>query len=92
MLWLSGEPLGPYWDGMGVKVCEMPRGLGAPGHNVWGLPHGWGAPSHKVCVLLHGLGCLVDQKAKSTRAPGGFGSCVGALGGRGVNSQLDISD
>jgi hypothetical protein len=27
MLWLSGQPLGPYWRGMGVKVWEMPHGL-----------------------------------------------------------------
>jgi hypothetical protein len=41
MLWLSEEPLGPYWGGMGHKVLEMPRGLGTT--------------DQKVAVLLHGL-------------------------------------
>jgi hypothetical protein len=40
MLLLSGEHLWPYWDGMGVKVWEMPRGLGGPGHKVWVLLRG----------------------------------------------------
>jgi hypothetical protein len=35
MLRLSAEHLWPYWGGMSVKVWEMPRGLGGPGHKPW---------------------------------------------------------
>jgi hypothetical protein len=60
MLWLSGEPLWPYWGGMSVKVLEMPRGLGTPDHKVWVLLRGLRVEGHKVCVLPHGLGSLGD--------------------------------
>ena len=62
MLWLSGEHLWPYWDGMGVQVWEMPRGLGATGHKV-GFTTDRGLGGHKVCVLPHGYGGLADLKA-----------------------------
>jgi hypothetical protein len=67
-----------------VKVWEMPRGLGGPGHKVWVVPRGLGGPGNKVCVLPRGLGGPVGRKSKSIRAPGGFGSGFWALGGRGV--------
>jgi hypothetical protein len=69
MLWLSEEPLGPYWGGMGVKVYVMPRGLGIEGHKVWVLPHGSGG--------------LVDIKSKGTWAPRASEDGFGALEGRG---------
>jgi hypothetical protein len=80
MLWLSGEPLGPYWGGMGVKMWVFPCGLGAPGHNVFVLPRGLRVEGHNMCVLPHGLGVLVDLQAKGTWAPSGFGYAFGALG------------
>jgi hypothetical protein len=52
MLWLSGEHLGPYWGGMGVKVWEMPCGLGGPGHKVCVLPRGWGVRAIQ-CGFCH---------------------------------------
>jgi hypothetical protein len=60
--------------------------LDAQGHKVCVLPRELGVPGHSRSVLQRGLGGPVDQKTKSTRGPGGFGW---ALGGRGVNSQLD---
>jgi hypothetical protein len=57
---------------------------------VWVLPRGLGVEGHKVCVLPHGLGGLVDLNNKGIRAPYAFGGAFGALGGRGVNSQLEI--
>ena len=72
-----------------MKVWVFPCGLGAPGHQVWVLPRGWGAPSHNMRVLPHGLGGLVDLKSKSIRALQASDHGFGALGGRGVNSQLD---
>jgi hypothetical protein len=84
MLWLSGKQVWPYWGSMGVKVWVLPRGLGGAGHKAWVVPRGLGAQGHKVWVLLRGLGGPVDQKNKATRAPGGFGTGLGALGGRGV--------
>jgi hypothetical protein len=80
MLWLSGEPLGPYWGGMGVKVWEMPCGLGAPGHKVSVLPCGLRVEGHKVCVLPYGLGGLVDRKSKRRRGPGGESRLFGLWG------------
>jgi hypothetical protein len=59
MLWLSGEHLGPYWDCMGVKVWEMPRGLGAPGHKVW--------------VPLRGLEVEGQKRSLTTRIGGSWG-------------------
>jgi hypothetical protein len=44
MLWLCGEPLRPYWGGMGVNVWVLPRGLGAPGHEVRVVPRALGVP------------------------------------------------
>jgi hypothetical protein len=83
MLGLSGERLWPYWGGMGVKCGKcytdwmvraitcgfLPRGLGAPGQNMW--------------VLLRGLGGPMGRKNKSAQAPGGFGDGFWALGSRG---------
>ena len=89
MLWLSGEPLRPYWGDMGVKVWVLQPGLGAPGHKVWVLPRGLRAPGHNMCVLPHGLGGLVGRKSKAPRVPWASGHGFGALGGRGVNSQVD---
>jgi hypothetical protein len=84
MLWLSGEPLCPYWDGMSMKVVEMPHGLDVPGHKVWVLPRGLRGTGHNMCVLIHGLGGLVVLKAKGMRGLKGFGVGFGALWGRGV--------
>jgi hypothetical protein len=61
----------------------VPRGLGGPGHKVWVLTR-IGGPGHKVWVLPRGLGGLVGLKSKGTRAPGGFGVTLWALGGSGV--------
>jgi hypothetical protein len=88
MLWVSVEPLRPYWGGMGVKEREMPYGWCTPGHKVWVVLHGWGVECHKVCVLPHGLGGLVERKSKSMRGPSAFGKAFWALGGRGANSHL----
>jgi hypothetical protein len=42
------------------------------------------------CVFFHtDWGGPVDLKPKSPRGPSGFGDALWALGGRGVNSQLD---
>jgi hypothetical protein len=66
MLWLSGEPLWPYWGGMGVKVWEMLCGLGTLGHT--------------VCIFSHGLGGLVDLQAEGIRGLRAFGKGFGVLG------------
>ena len=63
MLWLSGEPVGPYWKGMGVKVEEMQHGLEAAGHKVWVLLHRLDVEGQNMCVLPHGLGGPVDRKS-----------------------------
>jgi hypothetical protein len=55
-LGLSGEHLWPYWGGVGVKVWEIPRGLGGPGYKVWVLPGGLGFLGHNMWVLPRGLG------------------------------------
>jgi hypothetical protein len=93
MLWLSGEHLGPYWDGMGVKVWEMPRRLGGPGHKVCVLPRGRGCPGHKVWVLPRGLGGHVGRKSKGPQALQGFGSGFGLWGVGGdlaSESQIEV--
>jgi hypothetical protein len=66
MLWLSGEPLWPYWGGMGVKAWEIRRRLGTPGQKVCVPPRGLEVKCHNVCVLPHGLGGPLDL-----REPGG---------------------
>jgi hypothetical protein len=63
MLWLSGEPVGLYWRGMGVKVWDIPHGLEVERHKVWVLLRGLEVKGQKVCVLPHGLGGLEDQKS-----------------------------
>jgi hypothetical protein len=75
---------------VGVKVWEMPGGLGGPGHKVWILPRGLSGLGHKVRVLPRGLGGPVGRKSKSTRALQGFGSAFWALGGSGVLSQVNL--
>jgi hypothetical protein len=52
ILWLSGEPVGPYWKGMGVKVWEMLHGLEVEGQKVWVLPRGLGVKARK-CGFYH---------------------------------------
>jgi hypothetical protein len=88
-LWLSGKHVWPYWGGMGVKVWVLPRGFGGPGHNMCVLPRGLGVPGHKVLVLPCGLEGPVDLKSKGRRAPGGFETGFGALGGRGGDLASD---
>jgi hypothetical protein len=67
---------------MGVKVLEMPRGLGTQGHKVLVIPRGLRVEGHNVCVLLYVLGGPVDQKSKSTWGWPASGGAFGALGGR----------
>jgi hypothetical protein len=54
----------------------------------WGFTTRIEGPGQKVWVLPRGFGAL-DPTSKRTRAPHGFGSGLGALGGRGVTQQLD---
>jgi hypothetical protein len=63
MLWLSGEPVGPYWRAMGVTVLEMPHVLEVEGQKGWVLPRGLDVETQKVCVLPHGLGGAMDRKS-----------------------------
>jgi hypothetical protein len=92
MLGLSWEHPWPYWGGVGVKVWEMPRGLGGPGHKVWVLPRGLEVPGHKVWVLPRGLGGPMDLTSKGIRAPWAFGGGFGALGvqGGGLASESQV--
>jgi hypothetical protein len=62
-----------------VKVWEMPRGWGTPGHTMWVLPRGFGVEGHPVCVLPNGLGGPVAQKSKGRLGPDGFGHGFRAL-------------
>jgi hypothetical protein len=54
------------------------------------VPGGFGDPGHKVLVLSRALRGPVGWKSKSTRAPSGFGVAFWALGGRWVNSQVNL--
>jgi hypothetical protein len=90
MLWLSGEPLGPYWRSMGVKICEMPRRLGTPGHKVWGLACGLGMEGHKVWFCNTDWGVLWTGKVRAHWGRLVLAVLFGLWGGGGVNSQLEI--
>jgi predicted NUDIX family NTP pyrophosphohydrolase len=63
MLGLSGEPVGPYWRGIGVKVWEMPHGLEVEGHQVWVLPRRLEVEGQNVCILPDRWGGLEDEKS-----------------------------
>jgi hypothetical protein len=73
-----------------MKVLKMAHGLGDPVHKVWVVPRGLGGPGHKVWVFLHGSRSLVGRQSKAPLALQASGTGFGALGGRGVNSQLDF--
>jgi hypothetical protein len=75
---------------MGVKVLEIPRGLGTPEHKVWVLPYGLGVEGHQKCVLSHRLGGPVDLKVREYEGRMHLSRLFGLWGVGGVNSQMAI--
>jgi hypothetical protein len=65
MLWLFGEPVGPYWRDMGVKVVGNATQIGGRRPSSVVLPRGLEVEARKMCFTTR-IGGPGDLKAKGT--------------------------
>jgi hypothetical protein len=91
MLWLSGEPLGPYWRDMGVEVREILHGLEVEGHKVWVIPCGLEVEGRKCEFYTTRIGgSCGPEKLRAWHLV----TVLGVLGVGGVNNLwlIEFSD